>query len=453
MSNVIAEARSACPEERGEPGNQTPPLSQVPIVESTLGESTIVSTEPPPELEEQPLPGEAPISPSQKRVFVPNWSTIIACVLFVILLVEHSIPLLLPVIDTYLHPKAVVTLFAAKQQVQFTYSFLAVTGTADQSQNQISSRLLTATTSPTSVTILTTGIGYTPAIQAKGTITFYNEAPYSQTIQLGTVLTGSNGAQVITDETASIPAGNGGTNGSATVPAHAIVGGTVGNIQQLDVNTLCCLSGILAKNTAAFTGGEDPQAYPTVSVADVQKAAHQVAATLDPVARNGVQSQIKKTERSLIPLQCSYTATSIPNVGERATEARVSVSETCKTQVYDAASLQDQISLLFVQDAEKHAGNHFLLNGIPTVAVAAPTLLDTSHHTYKLAVTASGTLVFHLSDMQLHTLVTQIAGKPITQAQRILLQLQGVQGVSITPARQGENSLPQDPNNIEIIIS
>jgi hypothetical protein len=452
MSNVIAEARSACPEERPEPGNKTPPLTEPHIVESTLGESTIVSTQEP-EPEEQPLPGEAPISPSHKRVFVPNWSTIIACLLFLILVGEHLVPLLWPVIDMYLHPKAVVTLFAAKQQVQFTYTFLAVTGTADQSQNQIALRLLTATTSPTSVTILTTGIGYTPAIQARGTITFYNEAPYSQTIQLGTVLTGSDGAQVITDETASIPAGNGGTNGSATVPAHAIVGGTVGNIQQLDVNTLCCLSGILAKNTTAFTGGEDPQAYPTVSVADIQKAAHQVAATLDPVARNRVQSQIKKTERSLIPLQCSYATTSSPKVGEQATEASVSVSETCKTQVYDAVSLQDQLSLLFVQDVEKHAGNHFLLNGIPTVVFTKTTLLDKSHHAYQVTVIASGTLVFHLSDMQLHTLVTQIAGKPITQAQRALLQLQGVQGVSITPARQGENSLPQDPTHIEIIIS
>jgi len=217
MSEVIAE-------ERLEPGNQTPPLSKVHIVESTLGESTFVSTDPP-ETDEQPLPDEVPVVTPQKR-FIPNWSTIIACVFFLILVGEHGVPLLWPVLDSYLHPKAVVTLFAAKHHVQFTYTFFAVTGTAERQHRQIPSRLLSITTPQKTIVIRTTGTGYTRAVQAKGTVTFYNEAPYSQTIAAGTVLTGNDGVQVITDETASIPAGNGGTNGSATVTAHAIVGGT-----------------------------------------------------------------------------------------------------------------------------------------------------------------------------------------------------------------------------------
>src|SRR6266571_1604314 len=159
---------------------ETDPLPPT-TVESTLVGSVVVSTETPSADEEQGSEDET--VPRQKRVFVPNWSTIIACVLFLILVGEHVVPLLWPVIDAYLHPKATVTLFAAKQPLTFRYTFLAVTGTTDQSQQQIPSRLLSFTTPTKQTAIHTTGIGYTPAVQA------------------GTVLTGSDGVRVLMDET------------------------------------------------------------------------------------------------------------------------------------------------------------------------------------------------------------------------------------------------------------
>jgi hypothetical protein len=430
---------------------ETDPLRS-PTIESTVVESEIVSTRDGEEETEQGSE-ERPVPPPHKRVFIPNWSNIIACILFLILVGEHVVPLAWTALDSSLHPKATVTIFAAKRHLQHTYLFLAVTGKADPGEQQIASRFVSFTTATKTETIQTTGIGFTPAVQAKGEITFYNEAPYSQTIAAGTVLTSSDGVQVITDESASIPAGNGVTNGSASVIAHAIVGGTVGNIQPFDVNTLCCLSGILARNTAAFTGGVDPKSYPTISTTDLQTAAHQLAGILAPLAKTGVQRQIAQTERVLTSLHCRLTPSSTPKVGERATTARVSVSETCQTQVYDDAALQEQTRLLFDADASKALPWGILQGNSLALTLATPLLLDSSHHTYKLAITASGTLVFHLSETQLHSLVTQIAGKPITQAQRELLQLQGVQGVSIQPAQQGENSLPQDPTSIRIILS
>src|SRR5712691_6351778 len=243
---------------------KTAPLVTPITIETTLAESVVISTEQPPEADQAQVSEDQTIPPP-RRMFVPNWSNIIACLLLLMLIGEHTIPLVWPYVDTYFHPKAVVTLFAAKQPLTFSYTFITVTGTADRAQNQIPSRLISFTTPTKTETTQTTGIGYTPAVQALGIITFYNEAPYAQTIQSGTVLTGSDGVRVITDEPASIPAGNGGTNGSATVTAHAIVGGTVGNIQALDLNGLCCLAGILAKNLTAFSGGADPQAYPTLS--------------------------------------------------------------------------------------------------------------------------------------------------------------------------------------------
>src|SRR2546426_322490 len=92
--------------------------------------------------------------------------------------------------------------------VDSTIAESIVTGTADPGQHQVSSRLLTVTTPTKSETIKTTGLAQTPPIQAQGTVTFYNEATYEQTIGAGTVLAGSDGVQVVTDETAYVKPGN-----------------------------------------------------------------------------------------------------------------------------------------------------------------------------------------------------------------------------------------------------
>src|SRR6266567_7073733 len=55
------------------------------------------------------------------------------------------------------------------------------------------------------VTAIATGRQYVPATTATGTITFYNGAIYAQIIPFGTVLKGSDGIQVVTDEQAVIP--------------------------------------------------------------------------------------------------------------------------------------------------------------------------------------------------------------------------------------------------------
>ncbi len=312
---------------------ETQVVSPDPVVEGSVAASDIVSTEPP----DEPHISEFPTMPlvPPKRYFRLNWWSIIALALLFLLAGEHGLPLVLSLVNTYLHPTATVTLFPTQKEMSQTYSFLAVTGTADPVQKQVSSRLLTFTTPTQTETIKTTGIGYTQPVQAQGTITFYNEAPYSQTIDAGTVITGSDGIQIVTDETVTIAAGSGATNGSATVPAHTIQAGQAANIAPLAINGLCCVAGILAKNTTSFSGGEDRVAYPIVSQADLDAAAKQLAGTLDPQAKDAISSQVKITEQLLTPLNCTYQTTATPKVGEKATTAPVSVSETCNVQVYD----------------------------------------------------------------------------------------------------------------------
>ncbi len=432
----------------------TDSLGAPPIIDSSLAASEVTSTEQPEEsdISKHPTVPLTPLTPP-KRYFQLNWWSVVALALTLILIGEHTAPLAWPLIDSYLHPKATVTIFPTQKAVSETYTFLAVTGTADQSRNQIPSRHISSTTPTQSATITTTGIGYTPAIKAHGAITFYNEAPYSQTIAAGTVIAGRDSIQVVTDQTITISEGNGATNGSGQAAAHTIQAGTRANIPPFTINTLCCLSGILARNTSPFTGGLDPKPYPMLSLADVKREEATLATSLDATSHQGIQQQIQPTEQLLRPMQCSLTTTSNPKVGEQATVASVSVFETCNAQVYAYSLMQSLTQEAFLADAERLAGSNFIQRGSLTLALTKTRLLDKSHQTYQLTVSAAAMLIFHLTTSQLQTLKMQVAGEKITDVRRQLLELAGVQGVSIQPARQSDLSLPDSPDQIQMIVS
>ncbi len=121
----------------------------------------------------------------------------------------------------------------------------------------IHGRVLPALTLSQSTTVTATGKRHQDATRAEGEITFYNGFFTSQTIAAGTILTSADGVQIVTDEPASIPAGNPPIYGQVTVSAHSLNMGAQGNIQAYDINEACCLTSVLAKNTEAFTGGLD----------------------------------------------------------------------------------------------------------------------------------------------------------------------------------------------------
>jgi hypothetical protein len=429
-------------------------FSTPPIVESTIAASEVTNTDIPeePDISKHPTVPLAPLT-RPKRYFHVNWWSIFALSLLLILAGEHTIPFLFPVIDAYLHPKAIVTIFPTQKQMNQTYTFLVVTGTADQVRGQIPSRIISFTTPTKSETINTTGIGYTPAIQAKGAVTFYNEAPYSQTIYAGTVITTRDGIQVMTDHTITIAAGNGEANGNAEAPSHTIQAGTNANIPPLTINTLCCLNGILAKNLSLFTGGADPIPYPTLSNDDLKREATHLAGTLTPLGKAGIQSQTRDFEQNLMPIQCSVHTTSNPKAGKKATTATVSVSETCIAQVYDYSEVASLTRSAFLKDAQSLLSSYFVQSGSLTVSKRKTTLLDRIHATYEISVSATGTLIFHLTSPQVQTLKKSIAGKPTALAQRELLELSGVAGVYIKPAHQDDLSLPADPDQIQMNVS
>lgn len=122
----------------------------------------------------------------------------------------------------------------------------------------------------------TTGKGHQDAIRAAGTLTIYNGEFTSETVAAGTVFTGKDGVQVATDRFITIPAANPPYFGWASVPAHAIKAGAVGNIQAGDINKACCFLSVQVKNAAPFNGGVDERDYRAVAQVDVDTRASEL---------------------------------------------------------------------------------------------------------------------------------------------------------------------------------
>src|SRR5690349_11898402 len=88
------------------------PNASPPIVESTIAESEVTSTEEPAEADISKHP-TVPLSPLElpKQYFQVNWWSVIALALLLILIGEHAAPFVIAQVGGYLHPKATVTIF------------------------------------------------------------------------------------------------------------------------------------------------------------------------------------------------------------------------------------------------------------------------------------------------------------------------------------------------------
>src|SRR5262249_20197526 len=145
------------------------------------------------------------------------------------------------------------------------------------------------------LSVPTTGRTNLPAQPGRGTITFYNSALVPQTISAGTLLTGQDSVQIVTDKAVTVTAGKLEINGKATVAAHVIQTGSVGNVRANDIYGSCCLLDIKAANSA-FTGGQEAQTYRSVAKSDVDNAVAKLSAMLAQAINAAFGSQLSSNE-------------------------------------------------------------------------------------------------------------------------------------------------------------
>ena len=336
-------------------------------------------------------------------------------------------------------PTVIVTLVPKTQQV-------TLTGTLQLG------RYISPITLSQSQIVPTTGKGHQSATSATGYITFYNGQFASVTIAAGTILTGANGIHIITDQTATIPAGNPPSYGQVSVSAHALVSGSKGNIPAYSINQACCAVSVLAKNTTPFTGGQDARDFSTVRQEDIHSVSTAVIPMLRQEMQGAFQGQLKLQEQLFI-LPCTPTITSDRSIGQEATQIKVTLSETCSAVAYTSQELDEKVTALLSHQAQQKLGTGYSLIGNIQVSVTQASATHTPIPLVFLSFHAQGTWVYALSQKAQEQIKRSIAGKTKQTAVPFLLSLPGIEHAAIHWEGFGDDtSLPKNSQNIHLSL-
>jgi hypothetical protein len=422
------------------------------IVEGTIVESILLSSAESDEGQADPLLGWRPRRREPQAGFlIIAWALPITLV--IVLLSAQFIPGLagpLAHLVPGLLPTATVTIMPTSANLRVTSTITAVTGTPDERRSQVQARLVRVTTLSVAQTVPTTGKGHRPALHATGTVTFYNEASYEQTIATATILTGADGVRIRTDAPVVVPAGNPPRFGIVIVPAHAVQTGPAGNIAAYDVNSLCCAAGIAVKNTTVFTGGQNARDYPAVTQRDLESVASSLTLTLTKNAQDTFQAQVRPNEQETGSTRCTLTVRADHPVGSESSQVTVAVSVTCQGEVYDAQGAKRLAATQLAQQAMKQLGPGYSdIDGLITTITRVRSL-DVHRGTFVVTVQAEGIWSYQFSADRLHAISRLIAGKSTGQAKARLLGMQGVRAVTIALTGGSSSLLPTNPDQIMV---
>ncbi len=311
-------------------------------------------------------------------------------------------------------------------------------------------RALNPITLSQSQTVPTTGHGHQDARAATGYITFYNGSYSVQTVDAGTVFTGTDGVQVITDSTITVPADNPPVNGQATVSAHAITSGSAGNIQPLDINSTLS-SSLFVKNLNAFTGGQDERDFKAVAKSDIENTAGQLKNTLSQGTQGALTGELKQGEE-LQMLHCNPTISSDHQTGEEASQVKVTMSETCSGIAYNGDALREKVTELLYRQVVKKLGSGYSLLNNPDVSIIQATV-NSIPPTVSLSFKAQSAWVYAVSSGEQKHIKNMIAGKSKDEAALLLASLPDIESISIQSQGFGDYTMiPKHIENIRLAI-
>lgn len=332
-------------------------------------------------------------------------------------------------------PSATITIIPKSEQ-------MTLTGTLHLG------RVVSPLTISQSQAVPTTGKGHQDAKQAHGAITFYNGQLTGVTVLAGTILTASNGVQVVTEQEALIPAESQTippTLGQTTVSAHTLVPGVRGNIPPGDINQSCCSPSVLAQNTTSFHGGLNERDFQTVTQQDIASTAAKLKTTVGRSMQAAIEAELTNGEERIL-LPCTPTVTSDHQPEQEATSVTVTVSQTCSAVAYNSRELETKATYVLIHQTGTKLATSYSLMGDVTVTVSQATV---QKHVL-VSFAASGTWVYTLGNRELQEMKRLIAGKTTHQAVQLVSSLQGIAGAAI--AWDETTKLPKDTNLIHFII-
>jgi hypothetical protein len=348
-------------------------------------------------------------------------------------------------------PTPTITLVPLARDLNTTAMITAVPGIP--TGGQIASWLLPPLTLSQAGTAPASGKGHQDAEAARGTITFYNGLFSSQTVEAGTLLTGSDGVAVVTDQVAVISAARASTPptyGQVTVPAHAALAGPQGNMRVRDVNEACCLTSVLAQNTVAFQGGQNERDYTVVARADIDNVTISLTAALIKGEQAALASQLSAGE-SLVTPACRPEVTSDHQPGAEATAVKVTVTERCRAVAYESASLRDEAARTFTQQAARLLGTRYRLVDAMQVQVVRSALRDNQRGIATIFVHIGGTWAYRFSQDELESIKESVAGRTLRQVRQILSSMPGIRRIEID-GMAGNSRLPKDISDFHMLL-
>lgn len=343
---------------------------------------------------------------------------------------------------------ATITITPKEKNLSVATTILAVS--QNPRMGQIQARTLPTLSLTESKTAKTTGKGHQDATFATGTITFYNGLLTSQTIAAGTILIGSDGVQVITNQAAFIPAAEPPIEGHVTILAHALKTGSQGNIQAQDINEPCCVTSVLAINPTVFQGGQSARDYTYVTQNDLQILTARVQDAVSQNVQAALQSQLLVGEALITP-NCSPTVSADHKVGEERRAVTVTISENCNALTYNRHALEVTTTNLLSSHAAKKLGVAYNLFGSLQTNVLRIAITDQRRGIATIKVTIAGSWVYRLTLSDEARILQSIAGKCQQQATRILLANPGVNALHISGIDKN-GTLPTDTNHIHLLL-
>lgn len=335
----------------------------------------------------------------------------------------------------------VVTITPRARLEQLTAHFTAVTGTPDPVLRQIQARTLAITT-PAQSTIAT-ATGALPAARASGQLTFINNTANTIVVQSGMV-TGNSGISVAFTGPITIPA----IPPTVVVAGIAVNPGATGNIPAFDIDTVCCVSGVVVKNTQAFTGGHDSASV--VQQSDITGAAKGLSETLTRRGQASLQGQVQSTERLVEgSVLCQSHVSADHRAGESARTVMISVIVTCDAEVYDDQALRQAADhLLRAQAAgDPNLGSAYALAGALHVSIRSLQILSPLGD-IDIAAQAQGVWAYTFPQALLHQWATRLAGDTRARAQDFLLHQAGIVAVRF----RSDAALPASSDQIQLVV-
>ena len=350
---------------------------------------------------------------------------------------------------------ALVTITPLHPILKHTYTITSVTGQPNMAQNQVGGARTLSDSQSQSLQVNATGIVTTPVTNATGTLIF-SRVRKKVTIPAGTPFLDKNNIALVLNAPVTLLRGSGFT---ISVGAHANPAGSKGNVPALDINGAFCYpncatgSAFHLQNTA-FAGGQDALSSRAVQQSDINNAASQLGNSLASTTQAAVQAQIKASEQSVASIACGLSSlSSNQQAGARVSSVIVSVTETCRNEVFNVQPAQALAANLLKGDVTTIAGAGYVIVGnVTTIVLAHPKLID-NQGTITMNIMASATAFYQFTTTEAQAFARLVAGKSLADAQALLSQQIGVARATITMSDHSANKLPGDPSKISVVAS